>query len=206
MSNHKDAVRRGWAKFLNREELRDNLLAASLFLAAFEMLKTSVIEPIRNFLCFEFKDGKRVVSEDYRVNCLKLDNNPFIASLLWLKQMVVINDSDLTLANNIRRHRNELAHELPKFLATSNIDINIRLIIEICQLITKIDRWWIREVEMAANQDFDGVVVADAQITSGNMLFMQMLLQTAVGEDSDELWKMYIKVFGEQNEEDPVST
>ena len=43
-----------WAKFLNPESLKSNLIAASLFLAAYETLRASAIEQIRSFLTIKF--------------------------------------------------------------------------------------------------------------------------------------------------------
>jgi hypothetical protein len=58
----------------------------------------------------------------------------------------------------------------------------------ICQLVAKIDRWWIREVEIPSNPDFDDQnldTIDDSEITSGNMVFLQLLIQTATGDDAD---------------------
>lgn len=69
MSDHRNRARRGWAKFLNPEVLRGNPIAASIFLAAYEMLRASVIERIRSFFSHEFRDGEWIASVDYRTEC-----------------------------------------------------------------------------------------------------------------------------------------
>jgi hypothetical protein len=97
MSDYKERARRGWAKFLNPEVLRSNLIATSIFLAAYEMLRASVIERIRSFFIGGFEEGEWIVSDDYRAKCLSLDKSPLRASLLWLKQMSVIDDADIAL-------------------------------------------------------------------------------------------------------------
>ncbi len=95
MSERRKRALRGWAKFLNPEILRNNLIVTSIFLAAFEMLRASVINRIRSFLSHDFRDGEWITSEDYKTTCLALDNSPLRASLLWLKQMSAINDADM---------------------------------------------------------------------------------------------------------------
>lgn len=40
---------RGWAKLVNPDSLRSNLIAASIFLAAYEILRASVIDHIKDF-------------------------------------------------------------------------------------------------------------------------------------------------------------
>lgn len=42
-------IRQSWERFLNPETLRSNLIVASIFLAAYEILRQSIIERIRDF-------------------------------------------------------------------------------------------------------------------------------------------------------------
>jgi hypothetical protein len=196
MSDHHEQARRGWAKFLNPDILRSNLIVASIFLAAYEMLRASVIDRIRSFFSNEFRDGEWIASQDHQTNCLALDKSPLRASLLWLKQMSAIDDADIARVDRIREHRNELAHDLPKFLGTADADVNVQLLVGIYELVAKIDRWWIREVDMTTDPDFDGREVTDEDIASGNMLFIQIMLRIATGEDSGVFWEEFQKHFG----------
>lgn len=182
-----------WAKFLNPETLRDNLIAASIFLSAYEMLCASIIDQIRDFYSFGFDEDGAIVDEAYRNKVLALHKSRLQASMLWLRENSVISDADLDLLDAIRKHRNELAHELPKFISEDDANINIRLLGAICELVTKIDRWWIREVEVPTNPDFDGCDVRVEDILSGRMLFIQMMVQIASGEDSSAYWEEFQK-------------
>ncbi len=195
MSDHRQQARRAWAKFLDPEVLRSNLIVASIFLAAYETLRTSIIDRIRSFFTFEFRNGEWVAGGDYQTKCFALDKSPLRASLLWLKQMSAIDDADIARVDSIREHRNELAHDLPKFLGTADAEVNVQLLVGIYELVSKIDRWWIRYVDMSTDPEFDGREVADEDITSGNMLFMQVMLRTATGEDSGALWEELQKQF-----------
>jgi hypothetical protein len=141
MSDHREQARRGWAKLQNPEVLRNNLIVASLFLAAYEMLQASVIDRIFGFFSEDFRDGKWIASRSYQTECLALDKSPFRASLLWLKHMSAIDDSDIDLVDRIREHRNELAHEMVKFLGTPDAEVNVQLLAGICELVSKIERW-----------------------------------------------------------------
>jgi hypothetical protein len=193
MDEHRAHAVASWAKFLNPETLRANLITASIFLAAYETLRASVIDHIRGFFTDGFDENRPITSDDYRTKVLSLDKSPLRASLLWLKQMGVVDDSDITRVDQIREHRNEVAHDLPKFIATADADINVELISAIYDLVTKIDRWWIREVEMPTNPDFDGQEIVDNDIESGNMLFLQMMIRVATGEDSAVFWEEFQK-------------
>lgn len=57
-----EQIRKSWENFLNPEVLRPNLIMASLYIAAFEMLKDTIVERIRDFYITGFdksieKDG-----------------------------------------------------------------------------------------------------------------------------------------------------
>ncbi|MBW4460991.1 MAG: hypothetical protein KME47_12255 [Nodosilinea sp. WJT8-NPBG4] len=193
MNTLEDQAYRSWAKFLNPESLRGNLIAASIFLTAYELLRTSIIDRIRDFFTYEFNEHGGVVSEDYRSKVLSLDKSPLRASLLWLKEISAICDTDIELIDRIRKHRNELAHDLPKFIVNSDAEINIDLLESIYELLTKIDRWWIKEVEIPTNPEFDGQEVADDDIQSGVMLCMQMMLRIATDENASVFWDEFQK-------------
>lgn len=44
-----DRIRENWERFLNPEYLRGNLILVSLYIAAFEILKKSIIVRIKDF-------------------------------------------------------------------------------------------------------------------------------------------------------------
>ncbi len=46
---------------------------------------------------------------------------------------------------------------------------------------------------MTIDPDFDGRDVADEDITSGRMLFIQTMIRIATGEDSEVFWKEFQK-------------
>jgi hypothetical protein len=196
MSEQWDRANQGWAKFLNPEALRGNLIVASIFLAAYERLRTSVIDRIRAFFTHGFDENGPIVSEEYKSDVLTLDKSPLRASLFWLQKMSAIDETDIARVDRVREHRNELAHDLPRFIATADAEINIHLLEVIYDLVAKIDRWWVREVEIPTNPDFDGQEVNDSDIQSGNMLFIQMMIQIATGKDSGAYWEEFQKQAG----------
>jgi hypothetical protein len=140
MDNQKNQAFRDWEKFLNPEALQGNLIAASIFLAAYEILRASIIDQIRDFFITGFDESGLIISENYRKEVLSLDRRLLRASLLWLKERTAIGDTEIELVNTIREHRNELAHNLRKFIATADAEINIRLLESIYDLVTQIDR------------------------------------------------------------------
>jgi hypothetical protein len=196
MDNQKKQAFRDWEKFLNPEALQGNLITASIFLAAYEILRASIIDRIRDFFTRGFDENGLIINESYRNEVLSLDRSPLRASLLWLKESSAIGNAEIELVNAIREHRNELAHDLPKFIATADAEINIRLLGSIYDLVTQIDRWWIQEVEIPINSDFDGQEVNNKDIQSGNMLFLQIMIRTVTGEDFSAMWNEFQKQSG----------
>ncbi len=198
MNSRQQKLLQGWAKLLNPDVLKDNLIVASLFLAAYETLRASIIDQIRNFFWHGFNGRGDIISPNYQAKVLSLASSPLRASLLWLKSQGAIDDSDIDRIQEIRRHRNDLAHNLPKFIATAEAEINAELLGAIYDLVTKIDRWWIREVEIPTNPDFDGREVADEDIHSGHMLFLQLMMRIAGEQDSAVFYKEFVKQAAER--------
>ena len=57
MSAKRESAYQGWAKLLKPEVLRSNLIVASLFLAAYESLRASIIDRVRDFFADGFDGG-----------------------------------------------------------------------------------------------------------------------------------------------------
>src|SRR5205807_409125 len=127
-------------------------------------------------------------SDKYKTAVLAEDKSPFRTSMLWFKEADVVDDADLALADRGRQHRNEIAHNLPAYVAKVSHSVDMTLLGDLCKLLNKIDVWWIRNVEIPTNPDFDEQdvdAIPDSEIHSGNMLFLSMLLGIATGDDAD---------------------
>lgn len=176
-----------WIKFLDPKSLKSNLIAASIYLAAWETFEHGIIDHVESFYCFEFDENGLKHSDRYK-EILARDRSQFRASLLWFKDQGVVDDADLELANRARQHRNEIAHKLPRFVSSVSHNVDVDLLRKMCELLNKIDVWWIRNIEIPTNPDFDDQDVdsiPDSEIRSGNHLFLAMLLQVATGEESE---------------------
>ncbi|MFH5804698.1 hypothetical protein [Alienimonas sp. DA493] len=193
MSNRATAEpAKNWAKFLNPASLKANLISASLFLAAYEIFKGSAVTSIRGFI---FDDDR------YSEHVSSRHKSPLKASLLWLQEQGAINDQDVELADRLRQHRNNLAHNLPKHLSLVDHNVEAETIGSIYALVSKIDRWWIREVRMPTDPAFDHLnprEIADGDLSSGTMIFLKVMAHIATGNDDEaaDLFKLFAKVTG----------
>lgn len=107
---------------LSSDELTRRLAYAGLALVGFELVKGMIVEPIKVFYANStFGPGLpfRSYNEDVRAR----HSNEFEACLLYLRDfMQAIDASDMTTIQELRRHRNDLAHDLVSRLPTLSID------------------------------------------------------------------------------------
>ncbi len=193
-----------WKKFLTPELLRENLVLTGLFIASYETLKESIIEQPLSFYSLDFDDdGKPVVSEGYEKEVLSLDpkKNHLRASIKWLRKSGVINENDELLIDELREHRNEISHDLPKFLAQAGREVDIAKFGQILGLVTKIDRWWIINVELAIRDDINLTEVDVEKITSGRMMLLNLMIGNATGTEHADFNKAFLDALAEKSGE-----
>src|ERR1700733_5374402 len=103
-------VQISWEKFLNPDELRPALIAASVYIATFESLKATIVDRIKDFYTNGFDENGWRVEPAYTSKVLSRNSSPAHASLDWLKEMEVIDDADIATYGRVKELRNLLAH------------------------------------------------------------------------------------------------
>ncbi|EIJ0985719.1 hypothetical protein LCE44_17510 [Vibrio harveyi] len=185
-----EKVKGAWERFLNPIALKNNIITASVHSMAFEMLKSAIEDKIREFFTNGFDENGPIVSDDYKQKVLKLNRSRTYASLYWLKEMDAINESDLETFERIKRHRNELTHELFKFVSEGcSFDVN-ESFNDMVALLKKIELWWFVNLEMAIDPDTYPPDIDLEQVSLGRVLGLEMLITTALGSE-DEAMKFY---------------
>jgi hypothetical protein len=173
---------RKWEEFLNPEVLRTKLITASMYLTAFELLKDSIIDRVKGFFTIGFDESGTEMSSEYSTEVLSLNKSRLYASLLWLKKQDAINDDDLGSFEAIRTCRNRVAHELQRVIAG---DLEIAFVEQFSALISllrKIEVWWIVNLEIPINSDFDNMEIDESQIAPGDVMMIQLMCEIALGE------------------------
>jgi hypothetical protein len=185
-----------WETFLNPEALRPNLIAASAYIAAFELLKISIVDRIKDFFTNGFdKNGWRI-DPKYQSKVLAKNRSPVYASLEWLKEAHAIDDADVAAFERVKKLRNELAHALTGVLFRGlSADFAERLN-EMVSLVDKIERWWIVNVEIPINPDLSGEEIDEAKVIPGPVMGLRLLLDVALG--SEEESKKFLEEFVKQ--------
>ncbi len=177
-------VRQSWEEFLNPDVLRPRLIAASIYIAAFEALKDAIVENIRTFFWCGFDESGDKIDPKYHSDVLSRNRSPVHASLDWLKEMGAINEADLQAFERVKNCRNTLSHRLFDAIGSKGMPTDFEKCFgEMYDLLRKIDVWWIREVEIPTNPDFDGADIDEQGIVSGRELGLHLLCSIALGDE-----------------------
>ncbi|MBV7600167.1 MULTISPECIES: hypothetical protein [Aeromonas] len=180
-----EKVKASWERVLHPETLKTNIITASIFSMAFEMLKSSIIEKIEGFFTNGFDENGMIVSPGYKEKVLALNRSPLYASLKWLQDMTAIDDKDLESFEHIKRCRNTLAHEMLTF-ASTGVDFDVAdAFEEMIGLLRKIEIWWFENLEMAIDPDAYPKDLDLDQVTPGPVWSLQMLIDVALGPEEE---------------------
>ena len=103
------------------QDLADSLAFAGLVLLAFELVRNMIVQPIKTFYSgIEFSAGP---FESYEHDVTSRHKNEFEACLLYLRDfMQAIDAADMNSIQELRHHRNELAHNLAAKLPRLRIE------------------------------------------------------------------------------------
>lgn len=173
---------RKWEEFLNPEVLKAKLIAASMYLTAFELLKDSIIDRVKGFYMTGFDENDTTVSSAYATEVLSLSKSRLYASLLWLKKQDAINDDDLSTFEAIKTYRNGVAHELRRIVAGDLEGAFVEQLPALISLLRKIEVWWIVNFEIPVNPEFDGAEIDESGIVPGAIWTIQLMFEIALGE------------------------
>jgi len=184
-----------WERFLDPNVLRPSLLSATMFITAFELLKDCIVDRVRNFYTLGWKD-KTATTPEYEQAVLARDKKgrPLTASLIWLREHQAIDEADLETFTRLGSIRNQLAHELFSVVTgqvPSDHDSQFPALIA---LLRKIEVWWILNVEIPTNPDYNEQEIDEAAITPGALISLQMLIEVASGNtELLEHWRKLIQ-------------
>lgn len=185
-----EKIKASWERVLHPEMLKTNIITASIFSMAFEMLKDSIIEKIEGFFTDGFNENGMIISPEYKEKVLTLNRSPLYASLKWLQGMNAIDDKDIERFEHIKRCRNTLAHEMLTF-ASSGVEFDvIEVLEEMIGILRKIEIWWFENLEMAIDPEAYSEDLDLEQVIPGPVWSLQMLIDVALGTE-DEARKYY---------------
>jgi hypothetical protein len=150
-----------WEAFLNPQNLKQNLIKASLFISTYEILKSRIVDTIKDFYTFEWRLDEQTgemeskIDEEYKKLVLALNpKDEFHACCLWLVENHAFTQNDLDIIAKARKHRNSITHEMTKFLSLPSTNlVDGELLAAIVEIFKKFDQWWFKEVEASINPE-----------------------------------------------------
>lgn len=170
-----------WERFLDPEVVRPSLFLATMFITTFEILKDSIVDDVRGFFTNGFDEHGPIVGAEYQAKVLSKNKSPLYASLQWLRENDAIDDEDLIIFEKIKSTRNQLAHQLFAVVTGQVESAHETQFTDLVRLLRKIGVWWVVNVEIPTNPDFDGQEIDEAGIVPGAVLSLQMLIEVASG-------------------------
>lgn len=181
-----NAADESWEKFLHPETLKNNLIAISLFITAFEMFKDRVVEKPETFFTNGFDEKGFIVDERYKTDVLARSTSKLYASLLWLEEMDAIEQTDIAIFDSIRQHRNEVAHEPMEFLASAKRNFDSSKFQDLIMLLAKIEKWWFVNFELSIDPDMLPEGANLDEVVPGPIWSLQLMLDIALGNEPEQ--------------------
>lgn len=179
-------------KMYNQKDLRPFLITASLYITAFELLKDSITKRIEDFFLVGTKcrnhDRQKEYDEEMRPykdkHKDKKDKKAY-ASLDWLVDMGAISETDINKYDDVRNFRNKIAHELLDLMSVKtaeNLEKMNQHFTTMLELLRKIETYWILNVDIPCNPDFDGKEISVKDVFPGPVVAMEMLMNEALSQ------------------------
>jgi hypothetical protein len=171
--------------FAYPEHVNRRLHQVSLYLVAWETLRSSVLDRVRGFYTdrWSFDDNGKMVGEpsaEYRERVIsKNPKDEFHAACLWLKELKAFNDGDLDIIGLARRHRNQITHGIVDFITTGEQEISRDVLHGIYGIVKKLDIWWLTEIDMATQDDWteeDCKAAREGKAIGGYSMLLELIL------------------------------
>jgi len=176
----------------NQKDLRPFLITASLYITAFELLKNSINKRIEDFFMVGAKsrnsDATQKYNEEmrpYRDKHKDKKDKKTYASLDWLIDVGAISEADVKKYDEVRSFRNEIAHEMLNLMSVKtaeNLDKMNQHFVTMLELLRKIETYWILNVDVPCNPDFDGKEISAKDVFPGPIVAMEMLMNEALSQ------------------------
>jgi hypothetical protein len=129
-----DGYRKRLESSLSPESIRVTLGFAGLYLITHELIKQAVLERVKSFYWYD--------EAEYRREVLTRAPSKFRASLLWLVEGQAITLDQADRLDAIYRHRQELAHELIRYIIDPDVELGVELFSEVVVILKAIMRFW----------------------------------------------------------------
>jgi hypothetical protein len=147
---------------LSADQLTQRLTYAGFVLLTYELVKSMIVEPIKLF----YQDttfGEGMPFKSYEHDVTSRHRNEFEACLLYLRDfMEAIDAADVLTIQSLRKHRNDLAHDLVNQLPTLQVEEYRSLLAGVDRTLFKLSNYR-AYIEIGADPEFAGIDWATAK-------------------------------------------
>ncbi|MEH0929780.1 hypothetical protein [Micromonospora sp. CPCC 205558] len=162
--------------------IRATLSFAGLYQLTHELIKTAVVDGVRQFYLTGFDESGSIYDEvAYAEKVLALDprRRLFPASLRWLVELEAISAGQADRLDRIYAHRHELTHELGKYIVDLDFEPDMQLFVDALEILRDIHRFWTQvEFDVGTFEEYGNVSLDD--VTPGPILLLQMCVDAYV--------------------------
>lgn len=185
---HMNDIQENWKKLLSSQVLKDNLIAISLFLTTFELFKKKVIDMTELFYSDGFDENNEYIinNEEYTEAVTSKNKSKIYAALLWFKELNAIDSDDIDKFDSIRKHRNELAHNIFEFVSDAKKNLDFSKFSCLLDLLFKIEKWWVINFELPLNPSLKYTELDLDNIITGSQWQLRLLFDIASGNEPEE--------------------
>ncbi|MDR3657522.1 MAG: hypothetical protein P4L48_18235 [Mycobacterium sp.] len=160
---------------------------AGLYQITSEMIRHAVVDKVRDFYWIDLDGDGAMSAEDqneYRRQVLSLARGQFTASLLWLVNSKAMTQTQADRLSAVHAHRNELTHELVKYVVDADADPDTGLFAEALSILKDLHRFWI-ELELSTGGFFlpEWTTVDDVDpdgVTPASLMVLQQCIDAYV--------------------------
>jgi hypothetical protein len=197
-------------KFLDKTTMRGNLILSSLYLFLFEVLKFAIMEDVKDFIMEDVEDSLTLtpsledamgeittweamfeesehrqarVAAAYKKRLGDLHKKKWKASCLFLEAIGVLDKQDVDDLGTIEAHRNEIAHELPRLLTAEDLDVNLKHLVCMREILGKIEAWNV-SIEVAIYPELEGKGIRSSRIVVADHI-VSVALSAIIGDDGE---------------------
>jgi hypothetical protein len=165
------------AQDLPPEALARGLAYAGFVLVGYELVKDMIVGPIKLF----YRDttfGQGMPFKTYDEDVQARHKNEFEACLLYLRDfMEAVDDADFDAIQELRNHRNDLAHDLVRRLPILRVGEHQSLWERVDRTIFKLSNYRTR-MEIGADPEFQALGIDWETVTGGEYLLFQKVVES----------------------------
>lgn len=174
--------------------LNKNLKILSLYIAVYESFKDTIVSNVKYFYWSGFDDGKEIFNgyEEKVLNKVKGKgtSSQLRATIKWFLDVKAITEDDCKTFREITDMRNKLVHEMFNILYEDLDSHVIELFDKMILLYEKIEKWWIKEIEIPIDPDITSEKFKKIDwenIVSVRLTMLKIMSDAAINENVDYL-------------------